>query len=173
MDRADHGHAGGSSRRARCSCSGPLSFYVVRFLLGVAEAGFFPGIILYLTYWFPAAERARAVALFMTAIAIAGVIGGPLSGGMLTGSTASAGCAGWQWLFLIEGMPSVLLGVVVLFFLARRAGGGDLADDGRTRWLAERLRGRGEGAADARAPHARRGASSDGRVLALRASTSA
>jgi D-galactonate transporter len=92
-------------------------FYVLRFLLGAAEAGFFPGIILYLTYWFPAAQRGRIVALFMTAIAASGVIGGPLSGWIMSALAGVNGWAGWQWLFLIEGLPSVLMGVAVLFVL--------------------------------------------------------
>lgn len=96
--------------------TGPVSFYVLRFLLGVAEAGFFPGMILYLTYWFPARERARAVALFMTAVPIAGVIGSPLSGWLLT-LDGLAGFAGWQIMFLAEGLPAVLLGLVVLRYL--------------------------------------------------------
>jgi len=95
----------------------PTSFYVMRFLLGIAEAGFFPGIILYLTYWFPAARRARVVALFMTAIAVSGVIGGPLSGWIMQTFTGVHGWAGWQWMFLLEGIPSVLVGIWVLFYL--------------------------------------------------------
>lgn len=93
------------------------AFYTLRFLLGAAEAGFFPGIILYLTYWFPAKQRARIVALFMTAIAMSGVIGGPLSGWIMTSLAGVNGWAGWQWLFLIEGLPSVAMGIAVLFFL--------------------------------------------------------
>lgn len=93
------------------------SFYILRFLLGVAEAGFFPGIILYLTYWYPAARRGRIVALFMTAIAFAGVIGSPLSGWIMKAFAGSNGWAGWQWLFLLEGIPSVLVGIWVLFYL--------------------------------------------------------
>ena len=95
---------------------GPVSFYVLRFLLGFAEAGFFPGIILYLTYWFPARERARRVALFMAAIPIAGVIGSPLSGALLT-LNGLGGLAGWQIMFLAEGLPAVILGFVVLRYL--------------------------------------------------------
>ena len=95
---------------------GPRSFYLLRFLLGLAEAGFFPGMILYLTYWFPAVERARAVALFMTATAIAGVVGGPVSGALLE-MHGFGGLDGWQWLFLLEGLPAVLLGLVVLRYL--------------------------------------------------------
>ncbi len=91
--------------------------YVVRILLGVAEAGFFPGIILYLTFWFPSRERAKVVALFMVAIAFAGVLGNPLSGLILQYLHKMGGLNGWQWLFLLEGIPSVLLGIFVLKFL--------------------------------------------------------
>ncbi len=94
-----------------------FAFYVVRFFLGAAEAGFFPGIILYLTYWFPAQQRGRIVALFMTAIAMSGVIGGPLSGWIMTAFAGVNGWAGWQWLFLIEGLPSIAMGIAVLFYL--------------------------------------------------------
>jgi MFS transporter, ACS family, tartrate transporter len=95
------------------------SFYTLRLLLGIAEAGFFPGIILYLTYWFPARELARIVSLFMAAIPVATVFGGPLSGALLE-MHGLMGLAGWQWLFIIEGLPAVVLGVVVLFFLDDR-----------------------------------------------------
>jgi sugar phosphate permease len=94
----------------------PTEFYVLRFLLGVAEAGFFPGVIYYLSQWFPAAARATATSRFMTATAIAGVIGGPLSAALL-GMDGVAGLAGWQWIFVAEALPSVVLGVVVLFYL--------------------------------------------------------
>ncbi|MGL4554459.1 MAG: MFS transporter [Gemmataceae bacterium] len=97
--------------------SGPVSFYAVRILLGVAEAGFFPGIILYLTYWFPARERVRIMALFMTAIPISGVIGHPISGAIMQYLGDVGGLLGWQWLFLLEGLPSVLVGVTILFVL--------------------------------------------------------
>jgi len=95
---------------------GPTSFYVVRFLLGVAEAGFFPGIILYLTYWFPWAQRAKIVAAFMMAIPISSVIGAPLSTALL--ETSVFGLKGWQTMFVLEGLPAVILGVVVFFHLA-------------------------------------------------------
>jgi ACS family tartrate transporter-like MFS transporter len=95
------------------------SFYALRLLLGIAEAGFFPGIILFLTYWFPARELARIVSLFMAAIPLATVIGGPVSGALLE-MQGIWGLAGWQWLFIIEGLPAVILGVVVLFFLDDR-----------------------------------------------------
>src|SRR6266511_3417590 len=93
----------------------PTSFYVARFALGAAEAGFFPGIILYLTYWFPSAHRSRTIAMFMTAPALSGIVGAPLSGYLLDHHPASV--PGWQWLFLVEGIPSVVLGIVVLFML--------------------------------------------------------
>ena len=94
-----------------------MQFYVMRLLLGMAEAGFFPGIILYLTYWFPAHRRARMVATFMTAIAISGVIGGPLSGWIMKSLAGAHGWAGWQWLFLLEGLPAVIFGFVTMWYL--------------------------------------------------------
>lgn len=100
--------------------SSPTMFYVLRFLLGVAEAGFFPGIILYLTFWFPSERRGQMTALFMTGIPIAGVLGGPLSGLILETMAGKYGLAGWQWLFLLEGIPSVLVGFVVLAYLDDR-----------------------------------------------------
>ena len=97
--------------------SGPTSFCVMRFLLGVAEAGFFPGIILYLTYWFTAEERARWIGVFMTAIPLSSVIGGPVSGWILDHLNGAYGLAGWQWLFLIEGLPSIAIGLACLVCL--------------------------------------------------------
>jgi MFS family permease len=87
-----------------------FGFYLLRFLLGVAEAGFFPGMILYLTYWFPGARRTRVVALCMTAIAVANVAGAPLSGAIMQGLDGAAGWSGWRWLFVLEAAPSVLMG---------------------------------------------------------------
>jgi len=100
--------------------SSALTFYVVRFLLGVAEAGFFPGIILYLTYWFPAARRGRATSLFLTAVAVAGIVGGPASGWILHNMGGVNGWQGWQWMFLFEALPSLVLGVLAWFFLEDR-----------------------------------------------------
>jgi sugar phosphate permease len=94
----------------------PHSFYAMRFLLGVAEAGFVPGMLLYLTFWFPSHERARAVAKFMTATSLAGVVGGPISSALLK-LDGVGGLSGWQWLFLAEGVPTVLLGISVLLVL--------------------------------------------------------
>ncbi|MBB3258372.1 D-galactonate transporter [Paraburkholderia bannensis] len=93
------------------------SFYIIRFLIGAAEAGFFPGIILYLTYWFPLKRRSRMIALFMTAIPIAGVFGGLLSGWILNSFNGRQGLAGWQWLFLLECAPSLVIGIAALFYL--------------------------------------------------------
>ena len=96
----------------------PTSFYVLRFFTGVAEAGFFPGMVLYFTHWFPSQKRGQVMALFMSAIPISGLIGGPLSGWMLAHfSAGQGGMAGWQWLFLLQGLPTVLLGVAVYFYL--------------------------------------------------------
>jgi MFS transporter, ACS family, tartrate transporter len=115
------------------------SFYVIRFLLGAAEAGFYPGVILYLRNWFPVSARARTVALFMSAAPLSGVIGGPISGGLLNWH-GRAGLAGWQWLFLMEGLPAILLGAVVFVYLTNRPEEAHwLADDQRA-WLLDRLR---------------------------------
>src|SRR5436309_4406713 len=97
----------------------PAVFYLLRFLLGVAEAGFFPGVIYYLSLWYPTAHRARAIAAFMTAVPVTGLIGGPLSGALLE-LDGIYGLAGWQWLFLLEGLPAVVLGVSVIFYLDDR-----------------------------------------------------
>ena len=95
---------------------GATGFYVLRFLLGVAEAGFFPGVIYYLTYWVPAAGRARLVGLFMTAVPISTALGGPLSGAILR-LDGALGLSGWQWLYLTETIPSLVLGFVTLVYL--------------------------------------------------------
>jgi len=107
-------------------------FYTLRFLLGVAEAGFFPGVILYLTYWYPAARRGQVTALFVTAVAVSSVLGAPLSGAIMQHLDAVHGLAGWQWLFVLEGLPSVFVGFWALGYL----------DDGvaGARWLSLRER---------------------------------
>jgi MFS family permease len=102
---------------ALCLSSSPWSFYTFRFLLGVAEAGFFPGILLYLTQWFPQSERSRMVAWFMTAIAAAGVLGNPLSGYILSVSSDWRSLQPWQWLFVLEGIPSVVMGCCLPWLL--------------------------------------------------------
>lgn len=92
-------------------------YLVMRFLLGIAEAGFFPGIIFYLTLWYPSSMRASRTAWFMAAVPLAGVIGNPISGLIMETLSGTAGMAGWQWLFLVEGIPSILVGIWVLFHL--------------------------------------------------------
>ncbi|WP_013592157.1 MFS transporter [Paraburkholderia phenoliruptrix] len=109
-------------------------FYVIRFLIGAAEAGFFPGIILYLTYWYPAKRRSRVIATFMTAIPIAGVSGGILSGWILSSFNGNGGLSGWQWLFILECVPSLIVGIAALFYLD------DSIRDAK--WLDERARAR-------------------------------
>ena len=101
----------------------PIQFYCVRFLLGAFEAGFYPGVILYLTYWFPNDRRAKAFGLFMSASAFAGVIGGPLAGNVMGGLDGVNGWHGWQWVLLIEGIPSVVAGFVTWFYLTDRPAG--------------------------------------------------
>lgn len=98
----------------------PQQFYIARFLLGVFEAGFFPGIILYLTFWFPARLRGSVIAVFMSAIAIAGVLGGPLSGWIIGAMDGVHGLHGWQWMFLLEGSPAIVLGILAALLLIDR-----------------------------------------------------
>src|SRR3982075_3099416 len=118
--------------------SGVWSFYGLRFLLGVAEAGFFPGIILYLTYWYPAEYRARFLAAFAIAVPVSTVIGAPISG-LLLGLDGAMGLKGWQWLFIIEGIPSVLLGIVTWFYLTDRPEKADWLTPEQKAWLAAKL----------------------------------
>jgi len=110
----------------------PMQFYTARLLLGVAEAGFFPGMILYLTYWFPAHRRASMVALLMAGNPVSGIIGGPLSGFILHHFAGSKGIAGWQWLFILEAVPAILLGGVIFVFLDARVD--------EAKWLSEQER---------------------------------
>jgi MFS family permease len=95
----------------------PVMFYTLRFALGVAEAGFFPGIILYLTYWYPSERRSRMMTLFMTAIPISGICGGPLSGWIMQSVEGVHGWRGWQWLFLLEALPAIAIGIAALIYL--------------------------------------------------------
>lgn len=114
------------------------SFYLMRFLLGVAEAGFFPGIILYLTYWYPAEYRARFLAAFAIAVPVSTVIGAPISG-LLLGLHGVWGLSGWQWLFIIEGIPAVLLGVVTWFYLTDKPEHANWLTGEQKAWLSARL----------------------------------
>jgi len=116
---------------------GPVSFYSIRFLLGAAEAGFFPGMILYLKRWFPAKARARAVAWFMLANPIAGIVGSPISGTLL--GLRGAGLAGWQWMFLMEGVPAIFFGATVLWVLSDRPQDATWLKGEERGWLLEKL----------------------------------
>ncbi len=117
----------------------PKSFYVIRFLLGAAEAGFYPGVILYLRNWFPISARARTVARFMAAAPLSGVVGGPISGALLN-FHGQAGLAGWQWLFLIEGLPAIVLGIVALIYLTNRPQDAFWLTNEQRNWLLDRLK---------------------------------
>jgi D-galactonate transporter len=105
------------------------SFYILRFLLGGFEAGLYPGVILYLTYWFPARRRAQMIGFFMTAVPIGGILGGPIAGWIMGAMGGVAGYANWQWLFILEGIPSVIIGVVTLLVLDDKPG--------EARWLSQ------------------------------------
>jgi ACS family tartrate transporter-like MFS transporter len=113
---------------------GPNSFYTLRFLLGAAEAGFFPGIILYLSYWFPARHRAAVTAIFMAAAPLSTVLGSPVSGALLE-MHGMFGFSGWQWMFIVEAVPAVVLGVVVLFYMTDRPEKAKWLRDDERSWL--------------------------------------
>jgi ACS family tartrate transporter-like MFS transporter len=114
------------------------SFYIARVVLGLAEAGFFPGMVLYLTYWIPAAERARTNALFMTAAPVSVIVGAPVSGALLK-MDGWLGLHGWQWLFLIEGLPAVILGVLALKVFTDRPEQADWLEAGQREWLSRTM----------------------------------
>jgi len=117
---------------------GPTSFLVLRFLLGAAEAGFFPGVILYLTYWFPAEQRAKMVGIFMVAIPVAGLTGSPISGAVL-GLDGVGHLGGWQWVFIIEAVPAVLLGVLAFVWLTDKPEHADWLAPAERDWLVAKL----------------------------------
>ena len=119
--------------------TGEWSFYLVRILLGLAEAGFFPGIILYLTYWFPARERGKVVGAFMAAVPISSAVGSPLSAWILSATDGAHGLAGWQWLYLIEAAPSFILGCLVLVCLTDRPAGATWLTRAERDWLTDRI----------------------------------
>lgn len=118
---------------------GPTSFYILRFLLGAAEAGFFPGIILYLSYWFPARYRAGVTAMFMAAVPISIAIGSPISGALLT-MDGILGLKGWQWLFLVEAAPAIILAGVVLVYMTDRPAHAKWLDDEEREWLVSEMK---------------------------------
>jgi len=130
--------AWGAVSAATAFVTEPTLFYVLRFLLGVAEAGFFPGIILYLTFWFPKEYRARFTAIFMSAIPISSTFGGPLSG-LLLGLDGASGLRGWQWLFLVEGLPACALAFAVLKFLPDGPAAASFLSDAEKQFIARRL----------------------------------
>jgi len=115
-------------------------FYAIRFLLGIVESGFFPGVILYLTFWYTSTHRARMVAGFMTAIPLSGLIGGPISGWILDNLSSFGGLRGWQWLFLIEAVPSVVAGLMTMFFLQDSPQSAKWLAEGERTFLLDRLR---------------------------------
>jgi ACS family tartrate transporter-like MFS transporter len=117
---------------------GPHSFFIVRFLLGVAEAGFFPGLVLYLSWWFPAAYRARMTGMFMAAMPIAGIIGAPISG-LLLGLNGILGLHGWQWLFITEALPAIILGFVVYRYLTDRPADAAWLAPAEREWLTTQM----------------------------------
>jgi len=117
---------------------GPMSFYVSRFMLGAVEAGFFPGVILYLTFWFPRRYRARYVGLFAVAIPLASVLGSPVSG-MLLGLDGWLGFKGWQWIYILEASPAVVLGVLTLFLLSDRPAEAGWLSPAQKQWLEAEL----------------------------------
>src|ERR1700744_3486151 len=116
---------------------GPISFLVLRFLLGAAEAGFFPGVILYITYWYPARYRAIIVGVFMVAIPVAGLVGSPISGGILY-MDGLLGLGGWQWIFLLEAAPAVLLGIASFIWLTDRPEHATRLTNEQREWLITR-----------------------------------
>ena len=117
---------------------GTTMFYTMRFFLGAAEAGFFPGVILYFTYWFPARERARIFAMFATGGVLAGVVGSPISGALLE-LNGVGGLAGWQWLFLLEAIPAVIMGLVILMILPNRPQDACWLSPAQKDWIQSRL----------------------------------
>jgi ACS family tartrate transporter-like MFS transporter len=117
--------------------TGPASFITMRFLLGIAEAGFFPGILLYLTYWFPSSERAKVVGLFMVALPLSGLIGSPLSAELMR--LDGFGLDGWQWMLIVEGVPAVLLGFVCLVYLPDRPADAHWLGADEREWLTATL----------------------------------
>src|SRR4030081_2976655 len=119
---------------------GPTAFLILRFLLGAAEAGFFPGVILYLTYWYPAHYRAIIVGIFMVALPVAGLIGSPISGAILD-MDGILGLGGWQWIFLLEAAPAVLLGIAAFVWLTDRPEHATWLGPDQRAWLAARLAG--------------------------------
>ena len=117
----------------------PFEFYLARFFIGVFEAGFVPGVVYYLSQWFPSTHRARITSMFMVALPISGIISNPLSGWLMSGMDGLHGLAGWQWLFFVEGLPSVILGIIAFFYLSDTPQGAKWLKDAEKRELANSL----------------------------------
>jgi len=126
--------------------SGTYSFYAVRFLLGAAEAGFFPGVVLYLTYWFPAEYRGRVVATFMVAIPLSSLIGSPISAALLDATNGWMGLHGWQWMFVFEAVPAIFMGLACLFVLPSGPANARWLTPQQREWLTETLAHEGKAA---------------------------
>ena len=152
----------GACSAALALMSSPTEYYVLRFFLGAAEAGFFPGVLFFLTTWVPPSRRARFTAMFMSAIGISGLISGPISGAIMQGLEGAAGLRGWQWMFIAEGLPACIMGVVAYFALADRPA--------TAKWLSPRERDTVESEllAEASASDVRRHASFLGALTDLR-----
>jgi ACS family tartrate transporter-like MFS transporter len=145
--------------------TGPNGFYALRFLLGAAEAGFFPGIILYLSYWFPARQRAAVTAIFMAAAPLSTVLGSPVSGALLE-MHGMLGFSGWQWMFIIEAAPALVLGVVVLFYMTDQPAKATWLNADERNWLVDTMNSETAGKAG-KASHSVWRGLADLRVLAL------
>ncbi|WP_234732258.1 MFS transporter [Acidocella facilis] len=135
----------GLASMAMVFVQGPWGFYALRFLLGVFEAGFAPGMLFYLTCWYPAERRAPILAAVLLAGPVGNIIGGPLSGWLIASFQGSTGLSGWQWMFLIEGLPAVLLGVVAFFYLTDRPGDASWLTHDERRRIADALDAPGAG----------------------------
>lgn len=144
---------------------GPTSFYIMRFLLGAAEAGFFPGIILYLSYWFPARHRAGVTAFFMAAAPLSTALGSPLSAALLE-MNGVMGLHGWQWMFILEAVPALILGVVVFFYMTDKPEKASWLKDDERAWLVKAMQQENAGKAGS-AGHGILSGLANPRVLAL------
>ncbi|WP_153131755.1 MFS transporter [Dechloromonas hortensis] len=144
---------------------GPTSFYIMRFLLGAAEAGFFPGIILYLSYWFPARHRAGVTALFMAAAPISTALGSPISAALLE-MNGVMGLVGWQWMFILEAVPALILGVVVFFYMTDKPEQAKWLKDDERAWLVNAMHAEAASKADS-AKHSILSGLANPRVIAL------
>lgn len=129
----------GTATAALAFVTTPLEFYVVRFLIGFAEAGFFPGVVLFMTYWFPPTHRGRMMAIFMMALAISGVIGGPVCGMIMEFFDGGGGLAGWQWLMIVTGLPALVVGGAIYVLLTDRPADAHWLSDAERRVLTDSL----------------------------------